>query len=110
MKNERFDIDALPKVNPFKVPEGYFDTLPTAVMERIRQGETKRRTIPLWPRLAIAAVLTGLIVTAGLFAYHSAEPAASSTALTAESDYAQDELEWAMIDNAEIEMYLAEAE
>ena len=109
MKQDKFDIDALPNANPFKVPEGYFDTLPDTIMERIRKGESKRRVVPLWPRLAIAATITGLIATTGLLAYYAAEPDAPTVAV-AEGEYDQDELDWAMIDNTEIELYLAEAD
>ena len=49
------------KVNPFVVPEGYFDTLSDRINNRIAQ-ETKKpakaRIIPMWTRYAAAACLT----------------------------------------------------
>ena len=49
------------KINPFVVPEGYFDTLSDRIADRIAQ-ESKTpagwRIVPMWTRYAAAACLT----------------------------------------------------
>ena len=49
------------KINPFEVPEGYFDTLADRIKQRIPAEKTapaKGRIIPMWTRYAAAACLT----------------------------------------------------
>jgi hypothetical protein len=52
------------KINPFAVPEGYFDTLSDRIHQRIA-AETKtsanNRIIPMWTRYAAAACLTCIL-------------------------------------------------
>ncbi|MBN1926180.1 MAG: hypothetical protein JW798_10115 [Prolixibacteraceae bacterium] len=60
MKNkiEHIKLKSLGRNNPFSVPEGYFDTFPKIVMERIDSGSLpKRRTVGqvLKPVLWLAA-------------------------------------------------------
>lgn len=106
--------------NPFRVPEGYFDTLPQRVMERIREeGQTeqpkRRRKSRFFIRLTAAAVLTGFFSLAGLMMYEQSHPLTSSQAPTAlasaqEMEFADELLDYAMLDNNDIEYYLTEAE
>lgn len=106
--------------NPFRVPEGYFDTLPQRVMERIREegqaGQPKRRRKSrFFIRLTAAAVLTGFFSLAGLMIYEQSHPLTSSQAPTAlasaqEMEFADELLDYAMLDNNDIEYYLTEAE
>jgi hypothetical protein len=50
------------------VPEGYFEDLPNAILERVKQSETKKRAMPArsrriyWLSTAIAAVISGMIL------------------------------------------------
>lgn len=106
--------------NPFRVPEGYFDTLPQRVMERIKEegqaGQPKRRRKSrFFIRLTAAAVLTGFFSLAGLMMYEQSHPLTSSQAPTAlasaqEMEFADELLDYAMLDNNDIEYYLTEAE
>ena len=106
--------------NPFRVPEGYFDTLPQRVMERIKEegqaGQPKRRRKSrFFIRLTAAAVLTGFFSLAGLMIYEQSHPLTSSQAPTAlasaqEMEFADELLDYAMLDNNDIEYYLTEAE
>lgn len=106
--------------NPFRVPEGYFDTLPQRVMERIREeGQAeqpkRRRKSRFFIRLTAAAVLTGFFSLAGLMIYEQSHPLTSSQAPTAlasaqEMEFADELLDYAMLDNSDIEYYLTVAE
>ena len=67
MENKKFNIDQLNKDLPFKVPEGYFDSLPDIISSRIEsepsEPKIKRRT--LWgSQLALAATLIGFVFIA----------------------------------------------
>lgn len=95
-----------PAGNPFRVPEGYFETLTQRTMDNIRKQEsTNRRTV--WFRWSAAAAVAGIIATAGFFALDNntqeMQFAENESAVTSE------ELEYAMIDNRDIEYYLTEA-
>jgi hypothetical protein len=49
------------KINPFVVPEGYFDTLSNRIHHRIAteiKTSAKSRIIPMWTRYAAAACLS----------------------------------------------------
>jgi hypothetical protein len=65
-------LDEIKKETPFKVPEGYFESLTDRTMSAIREssesekspGENIRRKIRLMPFLAMAAAITGFAVIA----------------------------------------------
>jgi len=95
---ERFGTE-----NPFKVPEGYFNSLPNKVMSRIAR---RRHRLLIW-RWAAAAVFVGFMATGGLL-FDNYE---KQLALEAENvQYIEDALDYSMIDNMSIASYLTEAE
>lgn len=106
--------------NPFRVPEGYFDTLPQRVMEHIKEeGQAEQpkrhRKSRFFIRLTAAAVLTGFFSLAGLMMYEQSHQPASSQAPTVlasaqEMEFTDELLDYAMLDNNDIEYYLTEAE
>lgn len=90
------------KENPFRVPQGYFDALPLQVMGRIRKQ--RQRLIALWHTGIAASLVLGLTVS-GLYYYQQ-------TSLENQTEYAYsiEELEYDVINNTEIAMYLTDAE
>ena len=71
--------------NPYLVPTGYFDRLATGIVAEVNTGRTakpvadhsKARVISFgkrinWMKYAVAAVVTGLIVTVGWLRWHTA--------------------------------------
>lgn len=60
-------LDAIGKELPFAVPQGYFDTVPQQVLAKLPRPEAK--LVPLfsrnWMRVAIAAVITGIVFLGG---------------------------------------------
>lgn len=105
---------------PFLVPEGYFDTLPSKMMQRIKEeGDTtqtrRRPRSRFFIRLTAAAVLTGFFSLAGLMMYEQSHPLLSNnekgkTMVTQEIEYTDEVLDYAMLDNSDIEYYLTVAE
>lgn len=67
-KEEQYIYDRYGKQNPFTVPDGYFDSLRTGLMQH---ATTTTKAIPLWKRwrgYVAAACLVG-VVTVGLATY-----------------------------------------
>ncbi|MBO5675044.1 MAG: hypothetical protein J6S07_01730 [Bacteroidaceae bacterium] len=106
--------------NPFLVPEGYFDNLPDRVMSHIREDGQhsllkRRHKSRFFIRLTAAAVLTGFFSLAGLMIYEQRHPLSNQqegSPLTSlqEIEYTDELLDYAMLDNNDIEYYLTEAE
>lgn len=91
------------KKNPFCVPEGYFEMLPSTLQRRIAYRH-RMRTIRQW---SIAAIMAGCVCTVGLSLwYHSLEPEDNPPTVA----YEVDELDYIMANNMDIEFYLTEAE
>ena len=102
--------------NPFKVPNGYFDTLPNRVMQRINaEGAhtAQKSNTRLFFRLAAAAMLAGAFFMAGLAIYERSIPLTSNAddiIFAQELEYTDELLDYAMLDNSDIEYYLTAAE
>jgi len=62
-------LDNINNKKPFSVPDNYFDNFHKELMDKIPQ-EKKSKVVPLWkkvlPWTAIAAVLSGIILTVGI--------------------------------------------
>lgn len=105
--------------NPLRVPEGYFDTLPSKVMQRIKQ-EGDKQTIRrprsrFFIRLTAAAVLSGFFSLAGLMIYEQSHKSAlgnepSRNIASQDIEYSDEALDYVMLDNSDIEFYLTVAE
>ena len=102
--------------NPFKVPNGYFDTLPNRVMQRINaEGAhtAQKSNTRFFFRLAAAAMLAGAFFMAGLAIYERSTPLTSNAndiIFAQELEYTDELLDYAMLDNSDIEYYLTAAE
>ena len=90
------------KKDPFLVPEGYFEALPEQVMNRIKKHRQRRR---IW-QWAAAAVMAGCICTAGFLTLNSN----SSLLSGSDNSYMEDELDYSMLNNLDIQQYLTVAE
>lgn len=61
-KEEQYIYDRYGKQNPFTVPDGYFDSLRTELMQH---ATTTTKAIPLWKRwrgYVAAACLVGVVI------------------------------------------------
>ena len=69
-KEEQYIYDCYGKQNPFTVPDGYFDSLRTGLMQHATTTTTTK-AIPLWKRwrgYVAAACLVGVVIV-GLATY-----------------------------------------
>lgn len=107
-------------VSPFKVPDGYFDTLCDSIMDKLPTVEVtkKPRMVLLRKRFWQHAAATIFAVTAiSLALYESSTNEKPSTITSAsitediihsyeDDNYVDEALDYAMIDNSEIAAYL----
>ena len=99
---EKVLFDRVGQENPFRVPEGYFEALPQRVLDRITRRRQRRR---IW-EWAAAAIMAGCVCTAGLMlTRHTENQMASDDAI-----YMQDELDYSMVNNLDIQQYLTVVE
>lgn len=70
------------KEMPYEVPTGYFANLPEQVIEKIGDNKSAGKVVPLtkrkWMRLAVAAVIAGVITISGI-AYFNGKSNSSTT-------------------------------
>ena len=99
--------------NPFRVPEGYFDEFTSRLMTRLPEQQKPGKSSLIsraWRYAAVLVVALGLGIT-----YLVTERRAAAVAETAQQepyqeDYINDALDYAMVDNSHIELYLTEAQ
>lgn len=112
MKND------IPKIQePFRVPEGYFDTLTARIMERVgsetpRVPAPRRRVLPLWRRAAAAAAViavlsTGAYLLGGSIATGTADGGQATADATA-SYTVDDVADYAMLDHQDVYEIISE--
>ena len=85
------------KQNPFKVPEGYFDSFAEHVMQQLPQRQAKAKHMWLRPWMYAAASL--LVANSD---------ASEMAAANASDSYIEEAADYAMIDNEDIYYLLAE--
>lgn len=117
---ERLLWEKGPKARPFKVPEGYFDTLQGRIMDALPDGEAKVVSIHAASRQSLvrrwlAAAAVACLVIAGATAYwlqasHGEEMAsmAEQNVATVSADtYIDQVADYTMMDNDDIYTYLS---
>lgn len=122
MKEEDFIRNKCGTGNPFKVPEGYFEQFTAQLMSQLPEKDARPDpAIPLcrtryWrmARYAAAAAICGMafLGTYYLRIAHSAQEsrtAYQATDATSEKVYMDDVLDFAMVSNHEIALYLTDA-
>lgn len=121
MKEEKYIIDKCGKINPFKVPEGYFDTLTERVMANIPANETKTVSIApksrshwlQWSGL-VAACMVGALLCVNIFDKQGQDEqtqlmskASSANEVIYDESYQEDALNYAMVDYNDVYNYLS---
>ena len=119
MKEEKYLIEKVGRENPFRVPEGYFDTLTSQIMAKvdaegvkardIKTGKEKRaKTVWLRPVLYAAASVCALFISVVAYQNYSeqgvAAPAQNVVAnnQTMTDDYFDEAADYVMLDNQDI--------
>ena len=91
--------------NCFKVPEGYFDQLTASVMESLPPQEQKARTTVLRKLLYMAACTVIAVLMGVTYYFHQGN---SHVETASESNYYEELADYAMIDNMDIYVCMAE--
>ena len=120
MKEEKYLIEKVGRENPFRVPEGYFDTLTSQIMAKveaegveardIKTGKEKRaKTVWLRPVLYAAASVCALFISVVAYQSYSeqgvAAPAQSVVAnnqMIMTDEYFDEAADYVMLDNQDI--------
>ena len=119
MMEEKYLIEKVGKENPFRVPEGYFDTLSSQIMAKVEaEGvaprdiktakEKRAKTLWLRPVLYAAASVCALFISVVAYQSHSdqgvAAPAQNVVANNQMlmDDYFDEAADYVMLDNQDI--------
>lgn len=63
MNKKKLTLDEMPKNNPFKVPEGYFEALPDTILKGIEENErATTKVVSLWDKVKPWAYLAAMFV------------------------------------------------
>ena len=119
MMEEKYLIEKVGKENPFRVPEGYFDTLSSQIMAKveaegvaprdIKAGKEKRAKV-LWlrPVLYAAASVCALFISVVAYQSHSDKDVTAPTQTVVANnqmlmdDYFDEAADYVMLDNQDI--------
>lgn len=119
MKEEKYLIEKVGRENPFRVPEGYFDTLSSQIMAKIEkegveardiQPEKEKRAKVVWlrPVLYAAASVCALFISVVAYQNYS-EQGVTAPAQTVVAnnqmmtdDYFDEAADYVMLDNQDI--------
>lgn len=109
---EQYIREQMGTSNPFRVPEGYFDSLTAQVMERLPEPSGRSRVVRMWrPWMSAAAGLLVAAISTAVY-FTSLSPSADelhAQAAVADTDtYMDDAADYVMLDNAEIYACLAD--
>ena len=124
MMEEKYLIEKVGKENPFRVPEGYFDTLSSQIMAKveaegvaprdIKAGKEKRaKVVWLRPVLYAAASVCALFISVVAYQSRSDKGTAAPTQTVVANnqmlmdDYFDEAADYVMLDNQDIYAYLS---
>jgi hypothetical protein len=97
--------------NPFRVPEGYFESLSADIMSKLPERKAKSRILTLRPIFyAAASLVTVALIGASLYFNRNVadEQQSLATATSYDASYIDDAVDYAMLDNIEIYTLLSE--
>ena len=113
-QEEKILIEQFGRQNPFRVPEGYFDSLTERVMTQLPERKPKSRLVSLRPWFYAAACFAVVAVLGLTYHFHQTDVtqqvAATEVVAPTVDSYVDEAADYAMLDNVEIYACLAEAE
>lgn len=110
MKEEKYLEERVSRQNPFRVPEGYFESFADQVMAQLPEHEQKvRRMIPRpWMYAAASLIVAVSCVTIYFSKISSNEPQEAPQMVAVSESYMDEAADYAMIDNTDIYACLAD--
>ena len=99
------------QVNPFRVPDGYFDQLTERVMSQLPEREQTAEHVSLSssrPKSRLVALRPWMYAAACTVAAVFANVNVAASTTNTESQYIDEYADYVMLDNAEIYAYLAD--
>ncbi len=109
MNEEKYLEERLAKRNPFRVPEGYFESFADRVMEQLPPQQQKAKRMVLRPWMYAAACLVVAVFFVAAYFSRIDTPTNSEMPQMAVTDTYMDEAaDYVMIDNTDIYACLAE--
>lgn len=111
MNEEQYIKSRMSGENPFRVPEGYFDSFAAEMMQRLPEQPKQGLTVRLRPWLYAAACLLVAVLTATAYFFRpettGQNVVAATTAATAADNYYDEAADYVMADNIDIYACLA---
>ena len=101
MNEEQYIKSRMGGKNPFQVPEGYFDSLTTKVMQRLPEQPKRSLTVRLRPWMYAAACVVAVLFTTIVYFYPSADTQQQMATAIIDS-YIDDAADYMMADNLDI--------
>ena len=103
MIEEKYLKERMTKPNPFRVPEGYFDSFADQVMAQLPEREQKAKRMTLRPWMYVAACMIAVVFSVTIYFSHVTDETMEISQMAAVSETYMDEAaDYAMIDNTEI--------
>ncbi|MBQ8713297.1 MAG: hypothetical protein IJ551_10850 [Prevotella sp.] len=108
MNEEQYIKSRLGDRNPFRVPEGYFDSFTAELMQKLPEQQKPALMVRLRPWLYAAACLFVALFTATVYFVAPDRESSVQVAAAAPSDtYVEDAADYVMADNIDIYACLA---
>ncbi|MGI6231285.1 MAG: hypothetical protein ACOYJF_00330 [Prevotella sp.] len=117
-KEEKYIAEKFGHVNPFRVPDGYFDRLTSDIMKSLPEEDSRRSPVMTvsrsrrWRAVAAAACLVMGLASASLVYHHTSDSQQASqtnTSIATSSYSVVDAMaDYTMLDNEDMYAYIAE--
>ena len=108
MNEEKYLEERMAKQNPFKVPEGYFDSFAEHVMDILPEQKLKAGRTIIRPWMYAAACLLVVVISIAVYFSKINADTQDAAVVAATESYIDEAVDYAMIDNEDIYALLAE--
>ena len=108
MNEEKYIEERMAKQNPFKVPEGYFDSFAEHVMVLLPEEKPKAKRMVIRAWMYAAACLLVILFSATVYFSNQNNDTQEAPAVAVSDQYIDEAVDYAMIDNDDIYALLAE--
>lgn len=110
---QNWKLENMSKTNPFRVPDGYFETLTSRVMARLPQESpvhiASNHSVSFRTLYFAAAVFLGFVLFSGSIQHFSQMPDTKSDVAMQDSLYMDEMMNYTMMDCLTLHQYLTDA-